>query len=100
VHPGAGFVVQTVALLTAGSMIVAWLGEQLSAQCDDSDAEDAVPGTTTNGRRHRSELAELAVGNLDVEPLPALPAGESRSAVAGSASDTSAIRVVVDRSYR
>jgi len=36
-NPGAGFIASTVLTLTAGSLVVMWLGEQLAARDDDDD---------------------------------------------------------------
>ena len=39
-HPGAGFIGQTVLLLTGGSLVVGWLGERITSANDDDAVDD------------------------------------------------------------
>ena len=41
-HPGPGFVAQTMFVLTAGAMGVAWLAERIAAQHNDDDVRGVV----------------------------------------------------------
>ena len=46
-HPGPGFVAQTMFVLTAGAMGVAWLAERIAAQHDDDDVRGVVDDVST-----------------------------------------------------
>lgn len=75
-HPGVGFVVRTMALLTAGAVLVTWLAEQ-AARSEDDDAPSA-PGPSGHALTVPEVEAARAAALLSAGPLGDVAGAPSR----------------------
>jgi preprotein translocase subunit SecY len=73
-RPGAGFVLRTMLLLTAGALAVMWLGERITGDADGTDDEEPLEPPTDPIVPH-AERPALAPPLADVEALRRPAAG-------------------------